>query len=209
MNWFRKILGAKPDEPPGVPMPAAPPPPEDREASLFGQTKALEAEADLLMSQNKPADAQVAMKVAIAALSAAVKGRNDLPARERWLGALYDKLGSIKVKLGDLDGAAQAFLDSWTVVRVVSDRFPIDPELKADVGIALQKVARVLMLQGRHAEALKFIQDASQIFAGLAAEWNGEPKYRQYFAACTELLGECFTALGKPEMAAELKRQAG
>jgi hypothetical protein len=97
-------------------------------------------------------------------------------------------------------------IDSWVTYRALSDSFPIDPELKADVGIALQKVARVLMLQGRYGNAVKFIQDASAIFAALAQEWNGEPKYRQYFAACTELLAECFTAMGHPEMAAELKR---
>jgi hypothetical protein len=179
MNWFRNVLGRKPDPAPAAPSSSGSPsePPrasEDRDASLFGQTEWLEAEADSHMAQGKPADALVAMNVAIAALNAALKDRTDLPARERWLGTLHDKLCSIKVKLRDLDGAAQAFLASWATLR-----------------------------------ALKFIQDASAIFAGLAKEWNGEPKHRQYFAACTELLAECFTALGKPELAAELKRQAG
>jgi tetratricopeptide (TPR) repeat protein len=202
MNWFRETFGRK-----QAPTSAAPATRDDRVASLTEQTASLEAEADSLMAQGKPADALVAMNVAIAALTALLKGQTDLAGSERWLGALHDKLGSIKAKLGDLDGAAKAFLESWGTLRALSDRFPIDPELKADVGIALQKVARVLMLQGRHGDALKFIQDASAIFAGLAKEWNGEPKYRQYFAACTELMAECFTALGKPEIAAELKRQ--
>jgi tetratricopeptide (TPR) repeat protein len=208
VNWFRNTFGRKQDAEPAAPEPPPPDPRDARIASLTDQTTALEAEADTLMAQDKPADALVAMNVAIAALGAALKGRSDLTGLERWQGALYDKLGSIKVKLGDLDGAAQAFLDRWVTLRGLSDRHPIDPELKSDVGIALQKVARVLMLQGRHGDALKFIQDASGIFAGLAKEWSGEPKYRQYFAACTELLAECFTALGKPELAAELKRQA-
>lgn len=212
MNWFRNVLGGKQEvapaqgSPPGSP-PDPPPASGDRDASLFGQAEGLEAEADQLMAQSKPADALVAMNVAIAAVHAALKARTDLPARERWHATLYDKLGSIKAKLGDLDGAAKAFLDSWTLYRGLSDRFPIDPEIKADAGIALQKVARVLMLQGRHVDALKFIQDASAVFAGLAKEWSGEAKYRQYFEACTELMAECFTALGKPELAAELKRQ--
>jgi tetratricopeptide (TPR) repeat protein len=206
MNWFRDTFGRKEGAAPAAPEPPAPR--DDRVAALTDQTAALEAEADSLMAQDKPADALVAMNVAIAALHAALKDRTDLPARERWLSALHDKLGSIKVKLGDLEGAAQAFLESWTLHRSLSDRFPIDPDIKTDAGIALQKVARVLMLQGRHANALTFIQDASAIFAGLAQEWSGEPKYRQYFAACTELLAECFTALGKPELAAELLRRS-
>jgi tetratricopeptide (TPR) repeat protein len=202
MNWFRKVLGGKSDAAP--PTPAAP----DPEAALFAPVDALDAEANRAMAEGRPADALTAMNAAIASLHEALKGRTDQPGRERWLSELYGKQGSIKVALGDLDGAAQCMLDSCVTVRALSDRYPIDPELKSEVGIALQKVARVLMLQGRHGNALKFIQDASAIFAALAKEWNGEPKFRQYFAACTELLAECFTALGQPELAAELKRNA-
>jgi tetratricopeptide (TPR) repeat protein len=208
MNWFRNTFGRRERAAPAEAGPQVPPPPP-QDAGLFAVAEGLNAEADRLMAEGKPAEALPAISAAAASVLATVGSRTDLPGPERWLAELQGKEASVKVRLGDLDGAAQSLLDSLMTYRGLSDRFPIDPDLKAEVGIALQKIARVLMLQGRHGDALTFIQDASQIFAGLAAEWTGEERFRQFFAACTDLMAECFTALGKPDLAAELKRRAG
>jgi tetratricopeptide (TPR) repeat protein len=218
MNWLRQIfkrqLGADtsavpPDRRDSSPSTAqASLSPEELAADLFAAADALSKQADAHMAAQKPAQALPAMDAAIASTKEGLGLRTDNPGREQRLSQLYGLQASIKVKLGDLDGASKSLLDSWVTCRALSDRFPADPELKAEVSIALQKIARVLMLQGRYADALKFIQDASSIMAAVSQAHPTETKYRQYFQAYTELLSECFIGMGKPEIAAQLTHRA-
>jgi tetratricopeptide (TPR) repeat protein len=208
MSWLGKLFGNKTPIADGTTPPAPQDPENDQpdDGLLFGPADALNEEADRLMSVNRPADALSAMDAAIACLHESLAVCQDSPDRGRWLGELYDKQASIKVQLGDIDGANKSLLDSWVTYRSLADRFPQQPHLRCDSAIALQKIARVLMLQGCHANALKFIQDASTIFADLAQQYPDEPNYRRFFGMMTELLSQCMNALGHSDIAAQLQR---
>jgi tetratricopeptide (TPR) repeat protein len=207
MKWLQQLFKQtpKPDSLPSTPQASMSP--ESDAAQRFAAADALSQQADALMAEQQPEQALLAMEAAIMQTTQGLSMHADNPAREHRLSQLYGLRASIKVKLGDMDGATQSLLDSWVTSRSLSDRFPADPELKAEVSIALQKIARVLMLQRRHADALKFIQDASSIMAELAQAHPTETKYRQYFQAYTELLAECFIGMGQPELAAQLTQQ--
>ena len=104
MSWFKKILGR--DSGSGAAGAS------QAESPLFAKSDELNEQAESLMAADKPAEALPAINAAIESLQDALGGRTDLKARLNWLGELYSKLAAVKLKLGDMDGAGRAIMES-------------------------------------------------------------------------------------------------
>ena len=121
----------------------------------------------------------------------------------RYRGLVQERLGTVLLATGDLDGADTAFRHSLEIRREHADRHPGNMEAERDVAVALEKIADVKMESGTAGEALDELRRSFEIFRSLAEADPENVSARRSLAISHQKLADALEGAGRPEEAAE------
>jgi tetratricopeptide (TPR) repeat protein len=106
-------------------------------------------------------------------------------------------IGDIRLKLGDLPQAEQAYRQAVAVQKQLVTDFPDRPEYRRDLADTLGRLADVLVSRGDHAEAAKVAEELPGVL----------PKTGQAFFDAARTLARCVPLAEKDAKLPEAKRK--
>jgi eukaryotic-like serine/threonine-protein kinase len=135
----------------------------------------------------------------------AVAHPQDLGVR-RYRGIARERIGTVLLSTGDLEGATAAFRQSFEVRRAIAAEHAGNTEIERDVGVALEKLGEVLLADGRPDEAFDELSLSFAIFRDLAADDPRNASARRSLAISHQKMASALERTGRPADArAELR----
>jgi non-specific serine/threonine protein kinase/serine/threonine-protein kinase len=124
----------------------------------------------------------------------------------RYRGLVGERMGTVLLSEGDLEGATGAFRESSEVRQALADELPGNTEMQRDVAVASEKLAEVLLERGRPHEALEEVSRSFAIFRDLAAADPRNASARRSLAISHQKMADALERTGRPAAAtAELR----
>jgi hypothetical protein len=110
---------------------------------------------------------------------------------KRDLSISLDRVGNVKLQLGDGPGALASYEESLSIRRELVSQNPKDPEARRDLSVSLEKVGDVKALNGKNAaDALAAYQESLDIRRKLVDEGKANPLYRRDVSVSLEKVGD-------------------
>jgi serine/threonine protein kinase/tetratricopeptide (TPR) repeat protein len=114
----------------------------------------------------------------------------------RYLGLIYERLGTILKMQGDLATAMDSYRTSLALREAFAADYPTHADGRRDLGIGYEKIGDVLLLMGDLPGALARYQQSLPIFAALAAADPQNAVARRSLAISYEKLAEVLAKTG-------------
>jgi serine/threonine-protein kinase len=114
----------------------------------------------------------------------------------------YHRVGIMRHRLGELEGAATALSDALAIRKQLAADFPRRPEFQAALALSYETMGNVLYKAGKLPEAAMAYADALDIEKQLAADFPTRPEFREDLARTQNNRGGVLKDTGKfPEAA--------
>jgi non-specific serine/threonine protein kinase/serine/threonine-protein kinase len=124
----------------------------------------------------------------------------------RYRGLVAERMGTVLLSAGDLEGATAAFRDSFEIRRALAAELAGNTEARRDMAVALEKLGEVLLARDRPSEAFEELSRSFAIFHELAAADPRNASARRSLAISHQKMATALEGTGRPAAAkAELR----
>ena len=131
-------------------------------------------------------------RASLAIFQALDKSDPNNPKIRRFLGLVYERIGTMHEVEGNIVSARESYLESQAIRQWLASSAPENTEVVRDLAIAHEKIGNVMIAMGNLTAALESRRKSLEIFSRLAKADPGNVQARQSLAISYMHLGELF-----------------
>ncbi len=130
------------------------------------------------------------------------------PRTRRFLGLVFERIGTVRSQLGEVSQALEAYRKSLEIRQGLLAAQPNNTDARRDAAIASEKIGDVLKLSGDGKGSLESFSDALAIFESLAAADPENANASRSLSIIDIKMGDTLAANGRPGEASTFYRKA-